>query len=156
MAGLGAIAIDTAPVVGGALLAAAVGRLINLRNPDYRSGIKEDLDLLEQLPADQIARRAAILRMVELRIDEMVSAAERRHRLRVAAVSYQGNWRDIALLFCAVLFTYIWWGESHDRGDWLSTFVVLIGVCVLTTVYAFRGSLRSLRRLIHSTPKASE
>ena len=52
MAGLSAIALGTAPILGGALLAGAAGQL---RGPDYRSGINQDLDLLERLPADQVA-----------------------------------------------------------------------------------------------------
>jgi hypothetical protein len=44
MAGLGAIAISTAPILGEALLAGAAGQL---KGPDYRSGINQDLDLLE-------------------------------------------------------------------------------------------------------------
>jgi hypothetical protein len=153
MAGLGAIAISTAPLLGGALLAGAAGQF---KGPDYRSGINQDLDLLDRLPADQVDRRAAILRTVEQRIDDMVSAAENRRQLRAAAASYQGNWRDIVLVVCAVLFTYVWWHVSHHRTDWLPMFIVLIAVCFMTALYAFRGSVRSVRRLIHSTAKAGE
>jgi hypothetical protein len=149
MAGLSAIALGTAPILGGALLAGAAGQL---RGPDYRTGINQDLDLLERLPADQVDRKAAILRTVELRIDDMVSTTEKSRQLRAAMSTYQGNWRDIVLVFCAVLFTYVWWHVSHHRADWLAMFVVLIAVCALTTVYAFRGSVRSVRRLVRSTP----
>ena len=153
MAGLGAIAIGTAPLLGGALLAGAAGQL---KGPDYRSGIIQDLDLLERLPADQVARRAAILRSVEQRIDDLVSATEKSRNLRAAAASYQGNWRDIVLLVCAVLFTYVWWHVSHHRADWLVMFVALIAACVLTALYTLRGSLRSMRRLIRSASAAGE
>jgi hypothetical protein len=57
MAGLSAMAINTAPILGGVLLATAAGQV---RGPDYRSGINQDLDLLERLPADQVTRRAAV------------------------------------------------------------------------------------------------
>jgi hypothetical protein len=130
------------------LLATAAGQV---KGPDYRSTINQDLDLLERLPADQETRRAAILRTVELRIDDMVSATEKSRQWRAAAASYQGNWRDIVLLVCAVLFTYVWWHVSHHRHDWLPMFIALIAACILTAVYAFRGSLRSARRLIRST-----
>jgi hypothetical protein len=153
MAGLGAIAISTAPILGRALLAGAAGQL---RGPDYRSGINQDLDLLERLPADQVARRAAILRTVELRVDDLVSATEKSRQWRAAAASYQGNWRDIVLLVCTLLFTYVWWHVSHHRTDWLPMFIVLIAACVLTAVYSFRGSVRSMRRLIRSTPTVGE
>jgi hypothetical protein len=153
MADLAALAISTAPILGGALLAGAAGQL---KGPDYRSGINQDLDLLERLPADQADRRAAILRTIELRIDDLVSATHKSRQLRAAAASYEGNWRDIVLVVCAVLFTYVWWHVSHHRADWLLMFIVLIGVCVVTAVYAFRGSVRSARRLVRSTPKADE
>ena len=96
------------------------------------------------------------MRTVEQRIDDMVSAAEKSRQLRAAMASYQGNWRDIVLVFCAVLFTYVWWHVPHHRTDWLPTFIVLIAACLVTALYAFRGSVRSVRRLIRSTPKASE
>ena len=153
MAGLGAIATGTAPLLGGVLLAGAVGQF---RGPDYRSGITQDLDLLERLPADQVARRAALLRTVEERVDDLVSANEKSRQLRAAAASYAGNWRDIVVLVCAVLFTVVWWHVPHHRADWLPMFLVLIAACVLTALYAFRGSVRSVRRLIHSTPTADE
>jgi hypothetical protein len=153
MAGLGAIAISSAPLLGGALLAGAAGQL---RGPDYRSGINQDLDLLERLPADQVDRREAILRTVEPRIDDLVSATEKNRELRAAMASYQGNWRDIVLVFCAVLFTYVWWHIPHHRTDWLPMFLVLIAACVLTAIYAVRGSMRSVRRLIRSTPTVGE
>ena len=149
MAGLSAIALGTAPILGGALLAGAAGQL---RGPDYRSGITQDLDLLERLPADQVDRRAAILRTVEQRIDDLVSATEKSRQLRAAMASYQGNWRDIVLVFCAVLFTYVWWHVPHHRTDWLPMFIVLMAASLVTALYAFRGSVRSVRRLIRSTP----
>ena len=153
MAGLSAIATSTAPILGGVLLAGAAGQL---KGPDYRTGINQDLDLLERLPADQVDRKAAILRTVELRIDDMVSTTEKSRQLRAAMATYQGNWRDIVLVACAVLFTYVWWHVSHHRTDWLPMFLLLIAACVLTALYAIRGSMRSVRRLIGSTPKASE
>ena len=153
MAGLSAIALSTAPLLGGALLAGAAGQL---KGPDYRSGITQDLDLLERLPADQVDRRAAILRTIESRIDDLVSDTENRRKLRAAVTSYQGNWRDIVVMACAVLFTYVWWHVNHHRADWLPMFIVLIVASIVMAGYAFRGSVRSARRLIGSTRKASE
>lgn len=153
MAGLSAIALGAAPLLGGALLAGAVGQL---RGPDYRSGINQDLDLLERLPVDQADRRAAILRTVESRIDDLVSDIENRRKLRTTLASYQGNWRDIVVMLCAVLFTYVWWHVNHNRADWLPLFLVLIVASVVMAGYAFRGSVRSVRRLIRSTSTAGE
>jgi hypothetical protein len=153
MAGLGAIAINTAPILGGVLLATAAGQV---KGPDYRSAINQDLDLLERLPADQATRRAAIMRTVELRIDDLVSTTEKSRQLRAAAASYQGNWRDIVLLVCAVLFTVVWWNVNHHRTNWLPMLIVMIAACVLSAVYAFRGSVRSMRRLIRSARTVDE
>ena len=96
------------------------------------------------------------MRTVKQRVDDLVSATEDRRQLRAAMASNQGNWRDIVVLVCAVLFTVVWWHVPHHRADWLPMFLVLIAACVLTALYAFRGSVRSVRRLIHSTANASE
>ena len=153
MPGLSAMAISSAPILGGVLLATAAGQV---KGPDYRSAINQDLDLLERLPADQVTRRAAIMRTVELRIDDLVSTTEKSRQWRATAASYQGNWRDIVLVVCAVLFTYVWWHVSHHRHDWLLMFIVMIAACIVSAVYAFRGSARSVRRLIRSTTTVDE
>jgi membrane protein YdbS with pleckstrin-like domain len=68
---------------------------------------------------------------------------------RRAAVSYRGNWRDIVLLFCVVLFTVIWWDVNHSRSNWLVTFILLILLSVVTAVYALRGILRTASSFVH-------
>jgi hypothetical protein len=50
---LAQLALGTAPIVGGARL--AVGQL---KAPDYRGLIKQDMDLLDRLPPEATARRA--------------------------------------------------------------------------------------------------
>src|SRR5581483_4658311 len=112
MAGLGALVLGSAPVFGGALLAVAAGQFVS---SDFRSGIKEDMDLLERLPEDETDRRAALKRSIADRIDDLVVANEKRRQLRAAAIVYQGNWRDVVLFPCAVLFAVVWWGVDHDR-----------------------------------------
>jgi len=153
MAGLGAIALGTAPFLGGALLAGTAGQL---KGPDYRSGINQDLDLLERLPADQVERRAALLGTVEERVDDLVAANNRGRRLRAATASYQGNWRDIVMLVLAVILTAVWWHVPHQRDDWLPMFIALIAGCVFMALCAFRWSVRSVRQLIRSTRAVSE
>ncbi|ODR07590.1 hypothetical protein BHQ15_10845 [Mycolicibacillus koreensis] len=142
MPGLAEIALGSAPLVGGALLGAAVG---NLRGPDIRAGINADLDLLERLPAEQAARRAALQRTVDDRIDALIAAAEQRRALRGWALSYRGNWRDIVLFVCVVLFAVIWWHVDHSRPNWLALFVALLVLAGITAVYAARGVVRSVR-----------
>ncbi|HYB39381.1 MAG TPA: hypothetical protein VEF72_29105 [Mycobacterium sp.] len=145
MPGLASMALSTAPIFGGALLAVAAGQL---KGPDFRGTIKQDLDLLDRLPPEQTARRAALQRTIEQRIDELVEANDRNRALRALAISYQGNWRDVVLFLCAVLFTFIWWNVNHHRTNWLPMFIVMILASVVTAVYALRGTHRSVARLI--------
>ncbi|MGA8547297.1 MAG: hypothetical protein WB785_18850 [Mycobacterium sp.] len=146
MAGLAAIALGSAPVFGGALLAMAAGQFVTT---DFRSGIKEDMELLERLPEDETARRAALRRSIANRIDDLIVANEKRRQLRAAAIVYQGNWRDIVLFLCTVLFAVVWWDVDHDRKNWLPLFVVLIVAAVITAGYALRGTRTSIVKLIH-------
>lgn len=141
MPSLLSMALGAAPVFGGALLTAAAGQL---KGPDLRGLIKQDLDLLDRIPTEQTQRRADLQRTIDERIDDLVAASDRSRALRAAAISYQGNWRDVVLFACSVLFTYVWWHVNHDRGNWMPMFVVLILVSVTTAVYALRGTLRSL------------
>ena len=64
--------------------------------------------------------------------------------LEVAA-SYRGNWRDIVVFVCAILFTIIWWYTDHTRNNYWVMFIVMIVVSVAAGIYAARGVLRALR-----------
>ena len=141
MAGVGELALGAAPIFGGALLGVAAGQI---RGPDFRGSIKADLDLLERMPDEEAGRRAALQRSINERIDDLVKANQRSRDLRAAASSYQGNWRDIVLVLCAVLFTIIWWNVPHSRTNWLFLFIVMIVVSVVAAIYAFRGLRKSL------------
>src|SRR5581483_9437053 len=145
MPGIAQIAMGTAPIFGGALLGLAAGQL---KGPDFRGQIKQDLELLDALPADQTARRQALQRTIDQRIDDLVEANNRSRALRAAAASYEGHWRDVILFVCAVLFTIIWANKEQHGSSWIPLLVVLIIVCVLTAFYAFRGLRRSLARLL--------
>lgn len=151
MAGLSSIAMGTAPILGGALLGVAAGQI---RGPDVRSGIKQDLDLLERIPEHQVTRRGALQRSIDDRIDDLVAANDRERRLRIAASSYEGNWRDIVLFLCAVLFTIVWWNVSHTRSNWLLVFIAMIAASVVAAMYAVRGSRRALRQAIRRNRRA--
>lgn len=145
MVGLGQIALNSAPVFGGAMLAIAAGQF---KGPDYRGQIKQDMDLLDRLPVDATERRAELQRTIDDRIDDLVDAADKSRALRRVAVSYQGNWRDVVLLLCVLLFTVIWWNVNHGRSNWLPMFILLIVLSVVTAVYAFRGVLRAARSFV--------
>ena len=112
-----------------------------------RDGIKQDLELLEQLPETEAARREELRRSIDDRIDELIVAENTARRLRAAASSYEGNWRDIVLFACTVLFSIVWWSVDHHRGSWLPVFVTTIAASVVAAGYAFRGMRRSARRV---------
>ena len=145
MVGLGQIALNSAPVFGGLMLAVAAGQF---RGPDYRDAIKQDMELLERLPAEAAQRRAELQRTIDARIDDLVDTTDRARALRKAALSYQGNWRDVVLLLCVLLFTIIWWEVDHSRGNWLPMFILLILLSVVTAAYASRGVLRAASSLV--------
>jgi hypothetical protein len=121
-----------------------------LKPPDYRGLIKQDMDLLDRLPPQATARRADLQHTIDLRIDDLVAATHHGRALREAAASYQGNWRDVVLFLCAVLFTVVWWNINHSRTNWLPMFIVLIVLSILTAVYAARGLTRAGAGLIRA------
>jgi hypothetical protein len=128
------------------MLAIAAGQF---RGPDYRGLIQQDMDLLDRLPPEATQRRDALRRSIDARIDDLVDSADRSRALRRAALSYRGNWRDVVVLLCALLFTIVWWNVNHSRGNWLTMFILLILLCVVTAAYAFRGALRAASALLH-------
>jgi hypothetical protein len=144
--GLGQIALNSAPIFGGALLALAAGQF---KGPNYRGLIKQDMDLLDRLPPEASQRRTELQRTIDARIDDLVDATDKARALRRAAVSYRGNWRDIMTLLCVLLFTVIWWDVDHSRSNWMVMFILLILLSVVTAVYALRGMLRSAMSFMH-------
>ncbi len=144
MPGMAAIAMGAAPVLGGALFGAAVGQL---RGPNLRERIKQDMELLEQMPETEAARRETLRRSIDDRIDELITAEDTARQLRATASSYQGSWRDIVLFLCTVLFSVVWWSVDHDRDSWLPVFITTIVASVVAAGYAVRGLRRSMRRM---------
>lgn len=147
MAGIAELALAGAPIAGGALLGLAAG---NMKGPDIRASIKADMDLLDHLPPEQTERRAALQRTIDMRIDDIVAGVSRNREIRQLASSYTGNWRDIVVFICTVLFTIIWWNISHTRSNWLLMFIVLLVVSFIAAVYAARGVARAVATFLHS------
>jgi hypothetical protein len=145
MAGVAELALGAVPVAGGALLAASAGQL---RGPNFRAMLNQDMELLERIPEEQTERRAELQRAIDARIDDLVAATDKSRALRKAASTYRGNWRDIVLFICVVLFTVVWWGVNHHRTNWLLMFIVLIIASVVTALYAARGVLRGASTLL--------
>jgi hypothetical protein len=146
MPGIAELALGAAPIAGGALLGVAAG---NLKAPDIRGMILKDMDLLERIPDDQPELKARLKASIDQRIDDLVSSAERSREIRLAALSYRGNWRDIVVFVCAILFTIVWWNVSHARANWLVMFIVMIIVSVVAGIYAGRGLLRAVNHFLH-------
>jgi hypothetical protein len=145
MVGFAAAAMGAAPVFGGAMLAFAAGQF---RGPDFRGLIKQDMDLLDRLPPDATERRANLQRSIDERVDDLVDASDKSRALRKAATSYRGNWRDVVLFACTVLFAIVWWDVDHHRANWLPTFIVLIVLSLVAAGYAALGAIRSTASLI--------
>ena len=146
MPGIAELALGAAPIAGGALLGVAAG---NLKAPDVRGMIAKDMDLLERIPDDQPELKARLKASIDERIEELIRATERTREMKNAAMSYTGNWRDIVVFICAVLFTIIWWNVSHSRSNWLLLFIVMIVLSIVAGIYAGRGIARAILRFIH-------
>ena|SRR5262245_6676060 len=153
MPGIAELALGAAPIAGGALLGVAAG---NLKPPDVRGNIAKDMDLLARIPDDQPELKARLRESIDRRIDALIKADERSRDIRIAAMSYRGNWRDVIVFICAVLFTIIWWNVSHARANWLVMFIVMIIASVVAGIYAGRGLLRAVNHFIHRGDRAPE
>ena len=151
MAGLADLALGTAPIAGGFLLAMVTGQLKTpgkLKAPDFRGMIKQDQEILRGIPEEQAARRAELQHTIDVRIDDLIHAIHRGRSLREGVSGYKGNWRDVVLFLCVVLFAVIWWNVPHSKTNWLPTFIVLILVAAITAGYAMRGMIRSLAQMM--------
>src|SRR5215208_2581996 len=146
MPGIAELALGAAPIAGGALLGVAAG---NLKAPDVRGLILKDMDLLARIPDDQPELKARMKASIDQRIDDLIHSTERSREIRLAALSYTGNWRDIVVFICAVLFTIVWWNVSHSRANWLVMFIVMIIASVVAGIYARRGIIRAIARFKH-------
>ena len=153
MPGIAELALGAAPIAGGALLGVAAG---NLKPPDVRGNIAKDMDLLARIPESQPELRTRLQESIDRRIDALIKADERSRELRIAAMSYRGNWRDIIVFICALLFTIVWWNVSHARANWLVMFIVMIIASVVAGIYAGRGLVRAVSRFIHRGDREPE
>lgn len=144
MAGIGDLALGAAPIAGGALMGILAG---SVKGPDFRGMIKSDLELLDKIPSENVALRADLEASINRRINDLIVSTEKNRDLVQVAASYKGNWRDIVVFLCAVLFTFVWWNVPHDRTHWLTTFIFLLVLSALVGFYASRGIIRALNGL---------
>jgi hypothetical protein len=146
MPGIAELALGAAPIAGGALLGAAAG---SFKGPDIRAIIAKDMDLLERIPDDQPELKARLKASIDERINDLIAATEKSRALREAAASYGGNWRDIIVFICAILFTIVWWNVNHSRNNWLVMFILMIILSVAAAIYAGRGIARAIASFLH-------
>lgn len=144
MAGIGDIALGAAPIAGGALMGVLAG---NLKGPDFRGMIKSDMELLDKIPPENVTLRAQLQASIDRRIGDLIVSTEKSRDLLEVAASYKGNWRDVVVFLCAVLFTLVWWNVPHSRSNWLVTFIFLVVLSTVVGIYASRGILRAVGRL---------
>lgn len=144
MAGIGDMALGAAPIAGGAMLGALAG---TIKGPDFRALIKSDIELLKSLPDESAELRAELKRTIDERVWELIATVDRNRELRTAAGSYKGNWRDIIVFVCALLFTLVWWNVPHSRTNWMITFIVLVILSVVIGIYAARGIINVVKRM---------
>lgn len=142
MPGIADLALGAAPIAGGALMGILAG---SFKGPDFRGMIKSDMELLEKIPPENVTLRADLEASINRRINDLIVSAEKSRDLLEVATSYKGNWRDIVLFLCAVLFTLVWWNVPHSRTNWLVTFIVLLGLSAIVGFYATRGVLRAIK-----------
>jgi cation transport ATPase len=114
------------------------------------------MDLLERIPDDQSELKARLKASIDERINDLVEATEKSRALREAAISYGGNWRDIVVFICAILFTIVWWNVSHSRSNWLVMFIVMIILSVVAAIYAGRGIARAIANFLHRKDRDGE
>ena len=146
MPGIAELALGAAPIAGGALVGAAAG---GFKGPDVRGMIAKDLDLLDRIPDDQPELKARLKASITERISDLIEGTERTRAMREAAASYRGNWRDIVVFLCAILFTIVWWNVPHSRSNWLLMFIAMIILSVIVAIYAGRGVARAISSYLH-------
>ena len=147
MPGIAELALGAAPIAGGALVGAAAG---GFKGPDVRAMIAKDLDLLDRIPDDQPELKARLKASITERISDLVEGTEKsRAPCARPQLSYSGNWRDIVVFLCAILFTIVWWNVPHSRSNWLVMFIAMIILSVIVAIYAGRGVARAISSYLH-------
>ena len=144
MSGLGALALGAAPLAGGVLLGGMAGKS-SPSVPDLRAVINSELELLQRIPEDEVARRAALKRMIGEHIDALLVAQKKSREFQRKISYFTENWRDIVLFVATLLFAVIIWHGDHHRPVWLPLLIATIVMSVVTAIYVLRGFWTSVR-----------
>ena len=144
MVGVGALVTGAAPLAGGILLGGMAGKS-GPSVPDLRAVIISELDLLHRIPEAEVARRAALKRMIGEHVEALLVAQEKSREFQRKTRYFTEHWRDIMLFVTTLLFLVIVWHADHQRPIWLPLLIATIVMAVVTAIYVLRGFLRSLR-----------
>src|SRR5215217_3218394 len=99
MVGVGAIVTGVAPLAGGLL----------------RAVIISELDLLQRIPEEEVARRAAFKRVIAEHVEALLAAQEKSRELKRKTKYFTEHWRDIVLFVTTLLFVVVIWHADHSR-----------------------------------------
>ena len=144
MSGLGALALGAAPLAGGVLLGGMAGKS-SPNVPDLRAVINSELELLQRIPEDEVARRAALKRMIGEHIDALLVAQKKSREFQRKISYFTENWRDIVLFVTTLLFAVIIWHGDHHRPVWLPLLIATIVMSMVTGIEVLRGFLTAAR-----------
>ena len=144
MVGVGALVTGAAPLAGGVLLGGMAGKS-GPSVPDFRAVILSDLELLQRLPEAEVARRAALKRMLGEHVEALLVAQEKSREFRRKTRYFTEHWRDIVLFVTTLLFVVVICYADHHRPVWLPLLIATIVMSVVTGIAVVRGFLRSIR-----------
>ena len=144
MVGVGALVTGAAPLAGGVLLGGMAGKS-GPSVPDLRAVIISDLELLQRIPEAEVARRAALKRMIGEHVDALLVAQEKSREFKRKTRYFTEHWRDIVLFVTTLLFVVVIWYADHHRPVWLPLLIATIVMSVVTAISVVRGFLRSIR-----------
>ena len=144
MVGVAALVTGMAPLAGGVLLGGMAGNS-GPSGADMRAVIIAELELLERIPEDEVARRAAFKRMIGEHIEGFLVAQEKSRELKSRTRYLTEHWRDIVVLVTTLLFIVIIWHADHARPVWLPLFIATIVMSVVTAIPVVRGFVSSVR-----------
>ena len=144
MVGVGALVTGAAPLAGGVLLGGMAGKS-GPSVPDVRAVILSDLELLQRIPEAEVARRAALKRMLGEHVEALLVAQEKSREFRRKTRYFTEHWRDIVLLVTTLLFVVIIWHADHHRPVWLPLLIATIVMSPVTAISVVRGFLTSVR-----------
>ena len=133
-----------APLAGGVLLGGMAGKS-GPNVPDLRAVIISELELLQRIPEDEVARRAAFKRMIGEHVDALLVAQEKSREFKRKTRYFTEHWRDIVVFVTTLLFVVIIWHADHHRPVWLPLLIATIVMSVVTAISVVRGFLRSVR-----------